>query len=781
MVVTLGLGIGATTAIYSVVDGVLLRPLAYPSPKSLVAVNDIQGDQRDLPASYPEYLDWRQYTSDVFTDVAAMTQHGEVLSGDGDAEQLRGAMTSVNALAMLGITPMVGRSFRPDEEGPAAPHVVMLSERVWRDRFARDSLIVGRTVTLTGQPYTVIGVFASNLRSVLPARGGFGQRKSADFWEPLDLTVRNSPRGLHFIDVVARLKPGVSLAAANSRIDAIAAQLKKDHATTHGIHVTALTIALVGDQRAPLALLLAAVALLLAIGCANIANLLLGRAALQRREFAVRAALGAGRMRVAGHVVLEGLLRAVLGGAVGVGVAYGIIALAHHSLIGIPRTAEVSIDNQVLAVAFALSVATGLLSSIIPAMRAAQSDLVSDLREGARGLSGRGARDRLRQALIVGEIATSFVVVVIGALLIRSFENLLAVPKGFDPSLLVAARTWLPTSRYPDSLSQITFSDRLLAQMASSFGSTNVTVASALPVEGGTNGNVGIDGRQFAPGEAPMVEMRIVGNTYFDVVSARLAAGRFFQAGDVLGAPPVAVVNQAFVSRWFPKESPLGKRISFGWQTSAHQIIVGVVVDVREGALDAAPSPAVYVSDEQVPNTLMSLVVRTDGSAAAVAAAYRRALRAIDPALPVMDVRRVSDVVASTLRQRRLTTSILGAFAVASLVLAGVGLYGVISYSVAQRTREFGVRAALGAKQGDLMWLVLRQTTVWIIAGVGLGTLLSLAAGKLISTQLFGVTRTDPSAFAAAAALLSVVALIASAVPTLRAVRSDPLDALRAD
>jgi putative ABC transport system permease protein len=781
VVVTLGLGIGAATAIYSVVDGVLLRPLPYPSSASLLSVTDVQRDQRDLPASYPEYLDWRQNTSSVFAEIGAMLGHGEVMSGNGDAEQLQGAMTSVNVLSMLGVTPILGRAFRPDEEGPAAPRVVMLSERLWRDRFARDPSIVGRTVILTGQSYTIIGVFASNLRSVLPAAGSFGQRKPVDFWEALNLTTSTSPRGLHYLNVVARLKPGVSFTAADSRIDEVAAVLRKGGTTTHGIHVTPLTTALVGDQRAPLAMLLAAVALLLAIGCANIANLLLGRAASRRREFAVRAALGAGRARVARHVVLEGMLRAVLGGTAGVGVAYVVIALAHRWLTDVPRLTEVSIDIRVLAVAFALSVATGLLSSIIPAIRAAKSDLVSDLREGARGSSGRGGRDRLRQGLIVGEIAMSFVVVVIGALLIRSFENLLAVPKGFDPSQLVAARTWLPTSRYPDSLSQIAFQDRLQTEMASSFGRSNVTVASALPVDGGTSGDVTIDGRRFAPGEDPMVEKRIVGNAYFDVVRARLETGRFFRAGDVLWSPPVAVVNQAFVKRWFPGESPLGKRIGFGWQTSAQQTIVGVIVDVREGALDAASSPAVYVSAEQVPNTFMNLVVRTDRASSAVSAAYRNALWTIDPALPVVDVRRVSDVVASSLRQRRLTTAILGAFALASLVLAGVGLYGVISYSVAQRTREFGVRAALGARYGDLMWLVLRQMTTWMLAGIGLGALASLATGKLISTQLFGVTRTDPWAFAAATMLLTAVAVVASAVPTLRAARSDPLEALQAD
>ena len=778
---TLAIGIGATTAMFSVIDGVLLRPLPYPAPSALVLVTDVQRDRHGLPGSFPEYKDWRERTGDVFADVGALIGHGEVLSGDGDAEQLQGAMTSANVPSLLGVRPILGRTFRAEEEDAAAERVVMLSEGLWRQQFASDPLILGRSITLTGKPHRVIGIYPSTLRAVLPQRYGFGLRAPAQFWVPLNLTDQNSPRGLHFLDVIARLKPGVSYATAAARVAAVGTSLMADRATTHGIELTPLTTALTGNVRAPLMLLFAAVALLLAIACINVANLLLARTASRRREFAVRSALGAGRVRVARHVVLEGVLRAAIGGACGVLVAYGLVAAAHRSLGAIPRMREVTIDPLVLGVALVLSVGCGVLFSLVPAIRATRGDLVSDLRDGARGSSGGRGADRVRQALIVSEITTTFVVLVVGALLARSFQRLLAVPMGFDPDQLVAARTWLPTSRYPDSLTQIAFNDRLVEGMAERFGPANVTIASSLPLDGNLNGDITIAGRTFAPGTAPVVEKRIVGNTYFSVIGARLSAGRFFQPGDVLGSPAVAIVNEAFVRRWFPNGSPLGRQLGFGWQTSAEQTIVGVVADVHEGALDAPASPAVYVSAEQVPNSFMTIIVRSSRRTEEVGTAYRTVLRAIDPTLPVVDVRRASDIVASSVRQRRLTTSILGAFAIASLLLAAVGLFGVISYSVGQRTRELGVRAALGARRTDLMWLVLRQASQWLGAGIVLGAVVSVATGRLIAAQLFGITQTDPSSFAGTATLLAAVAFAACAAPTWRAARSDPLEALRAD
>lgn len=778
---TLAIGIGATTALFSVVDVVLLRPLPYASPATLVRVYDIQRDLHQLPASYPEFTDWRERTGDVFSDIGAMLNHGEVLSGNGDAEQLQGAMVSPNVPAMLGLRLLLGRSFRGDETGSGATHVVVLSEGLWRRRFGGDASIVGRVITLTGEPVTVIGVFAGGPRAVLPTRQSVGRAQAAEFWRPLNLTPENSPRGLHYIDVIGRLRPGVTPQAASARLSAIASTLQKSGVTTHGIELSPLATALVGDLRTPITLLLGAVVVLLLIACANVTNLLLSRATARQREFAVRAALGAGRSRLVGTGLLEGAVRGVIGGGAGVGVAYMLVSIARRTLgSSIPRMSELTIDGPLLAAAALLSIVTGVLVGAIPALRASRGDLVTDLRDGSRAVAGGLAHERFRRALMVGEIALSFVLVTVGALLARSVHNVLSAPIGFDAEHLITASTWLPSTRYADSLAQIGFNTRLIEGLTREFGPGTVTLASSLPIEAGTNGSIGLD-RDVPSGDMPMAEKRVVGNEYFGVLRARFVSGRPLRAGDVSSAPPVAVVNEAFAQRWYPNQSAVGHRVNFGWGTDAMQTIVGVVADVREGPLDAPPRPTVYVSASQVQNSFMNAVIRTNRSTEDVGRVYRRVLRTMDPSLPAMNVRPMSDVIASSVRQRRLVAVVLVSFAVCALLLAAVGLYGVVSYSVAQRTKEFGVRAAIGAQTGDLVRLVLRQTSTLVSLGVLIGVVLSLGARRLIEAQLFGVSGGDPGQLGLTAALLVGVGLVASAVPTLRAGRTDPLEALRTE
>jgi putative ABC transport system permease protein len=775
----LALGIGSTTAIFSVLDAVLIRPLSYANPSALVQVTDIQGSNHGLPASFPEYLAWRANATAALSEVAAWDEHGEVLVTSGDAEQLLGAQISANLPAVLGVKPLIGRFFRPDEEIPGGQHVAVLSEAVWRRRFGSDPGIVGRSITLTGVPHVVVGVFPETRRSILPSSYDMTRGHPDDFWEPLALSARTSPRDLHFLDVIGRLRPGLTIDAARQRIAAMAAALRTS-GTKHGVEIAPLAPSLLGDLRTPMRLLLAAVGVLLLIACANVANLLLARASTRRHEFAIRTALGASRQRILMLVLVESVTRALIGATAGVAFAYGIIAAAHRMAGSVPRMAEVTIDARVLGATLAVAVACGLLFGCLPAIQASRRDAAAALRDGGRGLAGGGA-ERLTGMLIIAEISLSFVLLTTAGLLGRSFANLRAVPTGMSADDLMTASTWLPSTRYPDSLSQLAFFDRLRQQLEARFGPRAATLASELPVLSGTTGSVTIGGRADVHDDDIMVEKRIVANNYFDVLRTPIARGRSFQSTDVLGAAPVVVINQAFARKWFTGENPVGKRVGFDWGIGGLQTIVGVVSDLREGPLDQPPEPAIYISAEQRPNSSMAIVVRSIRSEAVVTSTLRDVLHGIDPALPLNNVQPMSALIDGTLHARQAKTIVLGAFAAMALVLVAVGLFGVVSYSVAQRTKEIGIRAALGATRGELLRLVLMRGVRFTGAGIVVGVAGALLSGRLVASQLFAVTRSDPATLGAVAAVLVAVALLACAVPARRAARIDPLDALRGD
>jgi putative ABC transport system permease protein len=775
----LALGIGSTTAIFSVIDAVLIRPLSYSNASTLVQVTDVQGSNRGLPASFPEFLAWRANSGGALSDVAAWDHHGEVLVTSGDAEQLLGAEISENLPAVLGVRPLLGRFFRSSEEIPGGEHVVVLSEALWRRRFGSDAHIIGRTVTLTDIPYVVVGVFPETPRSILPSRYDLDRGSPGDFWAPLALSTKTAPDGLHFLDVIGRLKSGVTIGGARPRMAAMAAALPSN-GMKHGVDIAPLAPALLGDLRTPMRLLLAAVGILLLIACANVANLLLARSATRARELAIRTALGASRQRILMFVLVESVARALVGAACGVAFAYAVVGAAHRLVGSVPRMADVTIDARVLGVTLAIAIACGLLFGCFPAWQASRRDSAGALRDGGRGVAGGGS-DRVTGTLIVAEISLSFVLLATAGLLGRSFANLQSVPTGMSADDLVTANTWLPSSRYRDSLSQLALYDRLLAQLEARFGQDAATLASDLPVLRGTSGSVTIEGRGQTHGDDIMAEKRIVAGNYFDVLHTPMARGRSFRSTDVLRAPPVVVINQAFARKWFPGENPVGKRVGFDWGIDGLQTVVGVVSGLHEGPLDQPSQPAIYISAEQRPTQSMSIIVRSNQAQDAVAPMLRGVLHGIDPALPLTNVQRMSALIDGTLHAQRVKTIVLGAFAAMALVLVAVGLFGVISYAVAQRTQEIGIRAALGATRGDLLRLVLlrgvRFTGVGIVVGIG-G---ALVAGRLVASQLFAVTRTDPETFGAVAVVLVAVALLACAVPARRAARIDPLDALRAD
>jgi putative ABC transport system permease protein len=778
---TLAIGIGATTAMYTMVDAILLRPLPYPHAESLVQLVDVQEDGRETPASYPDYLDWRERTRDVLSEVGVAFGNGEVLQESGGAEQIFGARLSANMPALLGVQPILGRMFTEAEVAPAAPRVVLLSEALWRSRFAGDRSIIGRTITLTGLPATVIGVFPAGSNALLPMAQQWSRRQLPDFWMPLRLDVKHAPAGLHWLGVIGRLAPGVGVERARARLAAIAVGIQQDGAMKHGIHANPLAPALIGSYRAPLALLFVGVAMLLIVACANVASLLLARAAARRREFAVRAALGAGRRRLVRLLLIESLVRSLVGGAVGIVFAYAIVAVMRARFGGsVARVADASVDGRVLAAAVLISLLCGVAFGLMPALRVGRADLVADLRDGSRGVMGSVSRDRLRRGLVVIEVALSFMLLVTAGLLARSVAGLLAVPTGFDTSDLIAGDTWLPSSRYRDSVSQKLFFDKWTDALSATFGATHVTLASDLPIAGGTDGSVGVEGRPMEQ-DLQNVEKRIVGTNYFDVLGAHLAAGRFFTSGDVLGAPPVVIINQTLARQAFPNGSAVGKHLGFDWGINGYQTVVGVVADLREGSLKGPPMPAIYISAEQRPNSSMHALVRTTAPATEAAATFRRTLRAIDPAVPLVITETMGDVVRTDTAQARQSMALLGAFALMALVLAAVGLYGVISYAVAQRMQELGIRAALGARPHDLMRLVVGQAAGLAVVGILVGLAGASLGRRLIAAQLFGVGASDPATLAGAAVMLLFVALAASTVPTRRAAHVNPLEALRGE
>ena len=494
---------------------------------------------------------------------------------------------------LLGLHPILGRGFVAADELPGGPHVVVLGEHLWRSHFGADPAIVGRAITLTDMSYQVIGVFPSTASAIPPSPFFMARGKPADFWQPLQRDP-NIARGLHQLDSIARLRSGVTLAQAAGRVDAIADTIKKDRSTTHGLRLRPLATVLVGDLAAPLALLLTAVALLLLIACGNVANLLLARSASRGREFAVRTALGADRGRLVSLVMVESVTRAAVGGLFGIGLAYAIVTLARTMLVGtIPRVATAAIDGRVLAVACGLSLVSGFLFGVTPALRASRRDVIAGL-SGARGSVEHGSRDGVRRTLMVGEIALSFVLLVAAALLAESYLRLVNVPKGFNPDGLITARVCLPPSRYAAEAAQNAFFDGLTERLAGDFGPRAVTLASDLPIEGGTSGGVGLTNPRFPDGAAD-VEKRIVSSNYFDVLKAQLVRGRFFQPSDVRGNQPVVVVNETFARLWLEGD-PIGQNVAFSWGIDGTQTVVGVVADVREGGLDEQPKAAIYIS-----------------------------------------------------------------------------------------------------------------------------------------------------------------------------------------
>ncbi|HEX6966672.1 MAG TPA: ABC transporter permease [Gemmatimonadaceae bacterium] len=792
IVLTLGLGLGGATAIFSVVNGVLLRPLPYPEPHAVVRIwNHFEGTPQ-APLSPAEYFDYRDRVHAFAAFGGYATGEQMTLTGGEEPERVSAAYLTTGVFPALGVPPALGRAFTPDEDWPGAEKVVVLSHRLWVDRFGGSPSVIGTRITLDGEARTVIGVMPTDFRLPEDFAG-----EPTQVLVPLAYDRTTVPnRGSHFLRAVARLAPGVTLERAQQEVRTVAAQFVRDYPDAYpaGMHFSASVLSLhqdvLGAVRPALLVLLGAVGLLLLIACANVAGLLLSRADARRREFAVRAALGAGRMRLVRQLLAESLALAILGGALGVLIAYwGTHALVAAQPGDIPRMSGVGLDVRVLGFAFALSLATGLAFGLVPALRAGRSDVQASLREGGRGPTAGAGRQRGQRLLVVAETALTLMLLIGAGLLARSFVNLRNVNPGFRSEHVLTARVTLPDANYPTPAAVTRFYRRLVDRLGELPAVNAAGAVSFLPLATTLGDlNVHIEGRSVPEGDvSPRGYWLVVTPGYFRALGMRMLEGRAIQATDDERAPGAVVINETMARRYWPGEDAIGKRFTLGGGAGPGVVtVVGVVDDVRHGSLDAAPKPQMYLAHAQfrmwnthAAVTGMTLVLRTPGNPAQLTAEVRQAVHALDPNLPVSDVRTMARVVSSSIARPRFMTMLLSLFAGVALMLAAVGLYAVMAYAVSRRTHEIGIRMALGAREGEVARMVVSQGLVLALAGIAIGLMGGVALHRLIASQLFDVSATDPMTLAAVSALVAVIACVACYVPARRAARVDPVIALR--
>jgi predicted permease len=780
-ILTLGLGIGATTAIFSLVHGVLFRPLPYPAPDRLMVLwnnNTREGIEHDI-TSYANFLDWRQ-RGEVFEHMAAYRRGSVSVTDGGDPEQVPVALVTIDFLNTFGVLPVHGRSFTPEEMQQGQHRVALLGHALWQRRFGGREDVIDRTITLEGNSYVIAGVLPPN----------FAYPAEAELWLPIAESddLRNSRGSLSF-SVIGRLRAGVDPVIAQQRMDAVATQLAEEYPrpnTGSGITLEPLHQTIVGDLRSPLLVLLGAVTLVLLIGCANVANLLLVRGAARRKEFAIRAALGARGWRVARQMLTESIVLGLIGGGLGILMAvWAVGALLSIAPAELPRTDAITIDTTILAFALIVSIVTGLLFGLAPLFQARRADLMQTLRESGRGTAASETLGRLRPALISAEVGLALVLLIGAGLLMRSLAAVHAVDPGFDPQHALSFRVTLPAARYqagdPVRIFHGTLQERLRALPGvQEVGGASTLFLSRLP----NMSPITLEGAApRGPDDAvESVPFDAVTPGFFDAMRMRRVAGRGFTLQDVEGATPVVMVNEAFVRRYYPDGKAVGRRFTFDDPTDSTATwpeIVGVVADARRSGLIEAPRPEAYFPHGQFVARGLTYVVRTAGDPLQSMPAVRKAIRDIDPLLAVSAVATVEQTLAESLAARRFVMLLLSGFATLALVLASIGIYGVVGYLVTQRTHEMGIRVALGAHRRDVLWLIVLQSLRHVLPGLLLGGVAAFWLSRFLRNQLFGVAPTDPATFAGVAAVLMGVCVVASLVPALRAARANPLIALR--
>jgi predicted permease len=784
-VLTLALGIGATTAMFSIVYNVYLRPLAYPQPEQLVFVQESSLRHGGIsPTAAATYADWRDQ-QDVFESIAAAEAWGASLTGTNRPEEVAGLRVSTSLLSVLRVSPMLGRGFEAEDEGTEAGRVVLLSYSLWQRRFGGDASAVGRPVTLNGASYRVIGVMPAEFR--FPP---FWQTK-AEVWAPLITPPQRAhDRAGRSLRVFARLKPGVSLQRANAAMSAIASRIERAYPETNtdrGARVIPLREVVVGPIRQALMVLFGAVAFLLSIACANVANLLLGRASGRQKDIAIRLALGAARGRLVRQLLMESLALSLAGGVLGIAFSGWIVAALQASVADanrftLPRIQEAGMGGMVLLFSFTISAATGILFGLAPALQSSRPDLHATLKQGGRGNSRHG-RTRLRTVLVAGEIAVSLMLLGGAGLMMRSFARLVAVDPGFDPRNVITMRLILTGSPHAAPERRNAFYRQVLDRVAAVPGVESASGINHLPLAGDLwTFSFAVEGRPASPpSQEPSAAFRVIFPGYFHAMRIPLLRGRDFTAHDDAGAGRVVIVNETMARRYWPGEDAVGRRIRLD-SNGPWYSVVGIAKDVEQSDWGTTRGNEFYFSQLQNPSDIqryLTLVVRTAGDPAALTGAIQAAVASLDRDLPVADVLTMQQVVDRAVWQPRFSTTMLGAFAALALVLAAIGIYGVMSYDVGRRTPEIGIRMALGARPVDVLRSVLTEGAKLTAAGTAAGLAGALLLTRYLRTLLYEVSPNDPIVLAGAAALLGWVAMAAVWMPARRATKVHPINALR--
>jgi putative ABC transport system permease protein len=792
-VLTLALGIGATTAVFTLINALLIRPLPYHDSAQLVLLlQHFKAQHLDaIPVSPPEFLDY-QTQSRSFNKLAAFNTATFNLAEGDTPERVAGAVVSADLFPLLGVKPLRGRTFQPEECKVGRDDVLVISERLWKRKFNRDPSVLGSKILADGRSFTVVGIMPASFEFPLPLfniQGGqFGER--ADIWQPLAFQdTEMKTRYSRSYAVIGRLVDGLSPKQAQAEIETVVSAMRKRFPNNYpqtdsfGATIYPLKEQVIGGMKPLLLILLGAVVLVLLIACANLTTMLLARASSREREMAIRVAVGANRFRLLRQALTETVLLAICGGAAGIVLAiWGIEMVKTIGTQTVPRLGEVNLDAAVLAVTFAVAVGTGLLVGLVPGLASGRSDLTESLKEGGRGSTSGRRRNYLRSVLVVAEVALALVLLTGAGLLMKSFARLQNVNPGFNAKNVLTMEISLPALKYPDDQSQANFFSEAERRVASLPGVKYAGFTIILPMTGiNMDSSFDIEGRpENDNNPSPDEQVRIISPNYFRVLETPLLKGRFFTAADKLDAPLVTIINQALAQRYWPGEEALGKRIRISRSSGepSWSTIVGIVGDIRHRGLDLEALPEYYVPLAQGPYTSMILAVRSEQDPRSLVSAIRREVQAIDPGQPIAHIRTFEQVIADSVAPRRLSVVLLGVFAGVAMVLASVGIYGVMSFLVMQRTHEIGVRMALGAQREDVLRMVILHAGKLVCAGTALGLIVALFSTSLLRSVLYNVSTLDLPTFIIVTVTLGAVAFLASYVPARRATRADPMIAL---